>query len=316
MKRIKRIILVLVLLVIVLVGAGIFWINHIAKVGIEAGSTYALGVDTTLDGVDIGILAGRSELSGLTVANPEGFASPHFLSLGNGVVSVSLGSLTRDTVEVPEFSLTGIDMNLERIKGKSNYGVITNNLGRFESGDAEDKEETASGEEDDGKKFVIREILIRDVKVHVNYVPTAGEAVRSTVPVKELRLENVGTGSEGGVQVAELTSTLIKAIMAAALEQGGGVIPKEISGELASAMESLQPLAEVGAQLMGEAGGALQQIGGQLDGLTGQAESAEKDKSAEGSEAKEDSGTKLLKGVGGLLKPQKKGDGGKTEPPK
>ena len=218
MKRIKRIILTLILLVVILVGAGLYWIDHIAKAGIETGSTYALGVDTTLDGVDIGLLSGRSELSGLIVANPKGFKTDHFLSLSNGVLNVSLGSLARDTVEVSEFLLTGIDMNLERNKSESNYGVILGNLERFESGDTADEGEPASQEEGEGKKFVIREIVIRDVTVHVDLLPIGGEAVRTTVPLTELRLENVGTGSDEGIQVAELSATLIKAIILAAID--------------------------------------------------------------------------------------------------
>ena len=85
-KRIKWIVGAFVVVVVVLVVVVFLWIDHLAKMGIEKGSTYALGVDTTVDSVDIGILAGRSELSGLTVSNPKGFQTSHFLSLGNGVL--------------------------------------------------------------------------------------------------------------------------------------------------------------------------------------------------------------------------------------
>jgi len=257
MKRIRRIILgVIVLLVLVILSIPL-WIDRAARRGVEVGSEFALGVPTTLADADIGIFAGRTQLDGLNISNPKGFDSPHFLTLDKGRLAVSLGSLRTDTVEVPEFALEGIDVNLERKAGKANYQVIMGNLGRFES-----KEESAQDSKS-GKKFVIREILIKNVKVNVDLLPVGGSLTKTTVPIDEIRLKDVGTGSNKGVLISQLTDVLLKAIIMAAVEKGGGIIPADVLGELKGSLASLESLQQVGAQLAVNIDGTVKQITGQ-----------------------------------------------------
>ncbi len=301
MKRVKRLVLAAVVVVILIVVAAVVWIDRLAKAGVEAGGQFAFGVPTKLDSASIGILSGRSELSGLNIANPEGFETPHLLSLGNAVLDVSLGSLTGDTVEIPEFSLSGIDVNLESKGGKSNFKVILDNLGRFESSQKEPQPKKPAGE---GRKFVIREIIIRDVKANVALLPIGGSAARVTVPIEELRLKDVGTGSDRGVVLAQVAGTLLKAIMLAAMEKGAGTIPSEVLAELNGALASLAPLKDIGATLAVNVNGALKDLGTQVGAvgqqLTQQAEGAVK----QVGDAAKDAQQKLTEGLGGLLKPK------------
>lgn len=295
MKRIKRLIALGVLAIVVLIVVAVLWIDRVAKAGVEKGSTYALGVPTALDSADIGILTGRSGLNGLTVSNPAGFESPHFLHLGEGVLAVSLGTLTQDTVELSEFSLTGIDMNLEKRGGKANYQVITDNLKRFESGDAKSTEDKAA---DKGKKFIIRKIVVKDVTVHVNLMPIGGDLTKLTVPIEELQLENVGSESDKGVVVAQVVNTLVKAILMAAIEKGGGVIPNEILGELNGAMQQLESLAAMGTTLAVSVEGTLKDLSSQV----GDTAKALGETAKELGDTTKETGDKLKESLGGLLK--------------
>jgi vacuolar-type H+-ATPase subunit H len=263
MKKIKKIIVAGVVLVVVLVVVAVVFIDRIAKAGTEKGATYALGTKTTLKDADIGLVAGCSELDNLQVNNPPGFDTSHFLKLNKGVIAVSLGSLTGDTVEVPEFTLEGIDVNLEKKGASSNYQVILDNLKRFES----KSEPQPKQEKEEGKRFVIREILIKPVTAHVKLSPLP----EVTVTVPEIRLKNVGTGSDKGVMVSELTDALLKAIMMAIAEQGGSLMPKEILGELDASLKSLASLKDVGATLAVGVGGAMKELGGQASQTVQQA---------------------------------------------
>ena len=150
----KKILLLVLLVVIVAVASIPLWIDGAAKSAIEAGGTDAMGVATTLKGVDIGIFGGEASLEGLEVANPEGFAAGHFLKLGGGSVAVDFGSLMGDEVVIPRLTLTGLSLNLERTLKGSNYGAIMKNM-----------EKGAGKTDEPGKKFVIKELIIRDVNV-------------------------------------------------------------------------------------------------------------------------------------------------------
>ena len=76
-----RVLLVLVLVVVIVAAGGLFYLDRVVGASIERGGSYALGVDTELRSVRLGLLSGEFSLSGLTVANPPGFETPHFFRL-------------------------------------------------------------------------------------------------------------------------------------------------------------------------------------------------------------------------------------------
>ncbi len=212
-------------------------IDSMAKTAIVRGSTYALGVQTTLASADIGIVSGEFTMKGLEVANPEGFESDHFLRLDEGFLAVSLGSLRQDTVEVPTLALTGIDINLEKRGGRANYKIIADNLKRFESRDtADDGAQADAGKP--GKRFVIHEIIIRDVNVTVDLVPAGGALTRLEVPIEEIRMTDVGSES---MTTAELTDRVIKMILAAIVKNGAH-LPADLVNDLGGALAQLGDL--------------------------------------------------------------------------
>ncbi|MFZ4429354.1 MAG: hypothetical protein ACOYPS_03260 [Phycisphaerales bacterium] len=103
MKILKRLVLAAVVLAVLLAGGVILLlsqVDRVAKVAIEQGGTFATGTQTTVNDVSIGLFSGKFGLSGLSIANPEGFKSPAFMSLGSGGVDLSLASLSGSTIEV------------------------------------------------------------------------------------------------------------------------------------------------------------------------------------------------------------------------
>ena len=240
MKIVAKIIAVLVILILVAVVGIAFYLDTIAKGAIETGATYALGVQTTLDEADIGVFAGDFTMKGLSVANPEGFQSDHFLQLGEGYVDVSMGSLRQETVELPILTLTTVNMTLEKKGGESNYKVILDNLKRFESGEQTEP----GGEKEAGKTFVIKEVVISDINVEVDLFGVGGDLNRARVPIDEIRLTNVGAD---GADTAEVTNVIIKAIMAAVMANAAD-LPAELVNDLGGQMEGLTSLADMGIQ--------------------------------------------------------------------
>ena len=259
MKLLIKIVVVLVLLVIIALLAGLYYIDHLAKIGIEQGATYALGVDTQLDSADVEILAGEFSMSGLNVANPPGFDTAHFLKLGDGGVAVSLGTLRNHTVELPQLTLAHLDMNLEKKQGQSNYNAILDNLKRLQSGQK-------PAEPSQGKRFMVREILIEDVNVHVDLLGFGGQLSKIDVPVKKVRLTEVGTGEGGGVKFSELVSLVIQAVFLAVVENGAD-LPAELIGELQNGLAALPSLDQLGIGVQAAVGDQLQELTGKLGDL-------------------------------------------------
>lgn len=258
MKLGKKLLVAAAVLVVLLIGAFValaLTVDSLAKTGIEKGGTFALGVPTHLASADVGIMSGEFGMKGLSIENPKGFSRPEFFGLGEGKVAVSLGSLRQDVVRVPKMEFTGIRVDLERTSSGSNYNTILENVKRFENKDK------PAAPKDEGKKFIIDEIVIRDVSVRADVIGIPGASPAVTIPIREVRLKNVGT-AEGGATPAQIATVVVKAVLASAVEAGGGLIPADIAGELKGGLSQLQGLGEYGVEAIGQAGEVLKGIGG------------------------------------------------------
>ena len=239
MRRLVKI-LGLVLLVLIALGV-VLWltIDSIAKTGIERGGTYALGVPTTVDSVSLSLLGGEMRINGLTVANPEGFATPHVMKAARIEAGLRLGSLLGDTVEVNRFEIEGLDMNIEQKLGSSNMSALLNNIkAKSPGGEKKDAPKEAGG-----RKVKVERIVIRNTVAHTQVLPIGGKAATLDVKVPEIVMNNVTSDNAGGVAVPELMRRLFPAILAAVVDKAKGAIPdadlKKLSGDIASTTQAL-----------------------------------------------------------------------------
>ncbi|MDX2132676.1 MAG: hypothetical protein SFY69_11560 [Planctomycetota bacterium] len=260
MKLVKRLVIVLGVLGVLLVGGVVLaavYIDSIAKSAIEKGGTYAMGVPTTVSDVDVGLRSGTFAMRELQIANPAGFTGDHFVRLASGGVAADLGSVRAPVVEVPRLALDGIRVNLERSAAGSNYGVILDNLKRFESGGGATTPDAPS--EGDAKKFIVRELVITDVEVRLQLTGLPGDLAAVTVPIHEIRLSNVGSAS-GGMTAGQITAVVVKAVLESASERGGDLFPPEILGEIRGSLAQLQEIKGLGVEVVGKAGEAAQKL--------------------------------------------------------
>lgn len=281
MFRLLRILVVLAALVVVALLVAILFVDRVAKSAIENGGTYALGVETTLDEADVSLLGGRFALSELEVANPPGFTSPQFLRLGSGKLEVSLSSLNSDRVEIPSLVLDGLTLSLERKDGQANYDAILKSLERFGSGDGG----KAPKEPDTGpqKSYVIREVVLNDIRAEVQLLPVGGELTKTTVTIPTIRLKNVG---DDGQSMSELFAAILDGVLRAVIESGADTLPKELLKDLKKKLPDLgkeaqafqrelekslgdlgEKAGELGKDLGEKAGKALDDAKKGLDGL-------------------------------------------------
>lgn len=273
MKILKKLVIVLVVvvgLVAVLGVVGLLRIDALARNGIEFGATKALGTKTTLGSAKVGVFSGTFGMGDLSIANPAGFKSPTFFSLGEGNVAVSLASLRKDVVELPLLKFSTIRVSLEKAGGKTNYGVILDNVKKL-AGESASK---PKGKESEGKKFIVREIDIRDVKVHVDMLGTGGMADQIAsldIPIDQVKLHDVGTSGGAGVDVSTLASVIVKALLEAASAKGQGLIPAELLNDLQGHLSSLSAelakldgLKDVGVEMVAKFGEQGQHLSGQI----------------------------------------------------
>lgn len=256
MKLGLRILLAVLALVVIGVVVALLFIDSIAARAIEKSGTYALGVPTEVDSADIGLFSGEFGLDGLRVANPPGFARPDFLTLGRARLEVSLASLASDRVTVPLIALEEISLDLERTKQGTNYGAILENLERFESGEAPEPEGEAGP-----KTFLIERIVLRQVRADVDLIPIGGEATRVALTIPEIVVEDLDSD---GMTAAEICALVVKTLLQAAIEAGGGILPEDLLRDLRGRLDELEAVAS--EKVVEEVTGALEDVGKQLGG--------------------------------------------------
>ncbi len=282
----RKLIAIIIIIVVVLgfaLGGVVLYIDTIARHAVERGATTALGVTTTLDSADVGILSGEFSMQGLNVANPDGYQSPQFLDMNSGAVQVSLGTLREETVLLPHLTLDGLDLNLEKRGGKANYDAILDNLKKTEETDEPAPDES-------GKRFVIEKVTITDIMVHIDLLPEGGALTRTELPIERIELTNVGSESEKGALLSDLSGVLIKAILTAVVNKAGDLPGLALDG-LEQGLGQLSSIGEIGVQFTGE---SLTQITGGIGDLG-------ENISGEAGKALEDAGKQIQKGIGGLL---------------
>ncbi len=301
MKKVLLILGVLVLLVVLaivgLVAFGLSQFDTLAKRLVEDGGTYATGVETTVSGVDVGLQAGTLSMDGLKIANPDGYDSAHFLAMGSAFTSVDYATVSAPAIRVPEVTLTGIDVILDKTGGKANYQVILDNLKRFESGEkTEPKPESTKGQ-----KITIDHLKIEDISVSLVGVPGISQ-IAGDVNVKVPLVELEGIGGEEGMGFGELTSLIVKTVLSAAVEAGGGIIPGDILGELSGGLGQLTSISGMGVNVLGDMGGKIGGVGkGVMEGAQKQVDDAVGQTQEKVGEAVDDAANQAKEKLGGLF---------------
>lgn len=284
--KIVKILVVLAVLALLLVGALVagayFFRGSIIKQVIERGGTYATGVETTLDSAELEFGPPSLTLDGLQVANPDGFDSPYFLRIDDGSTAFDT-----DAGEVGTLAFDGVDMYLDGVGEGSNYNTILANLDRFESGDGD-----AAGSDADSN-LVIRSLVIENVEVHVRNVPGLAQLTGDVaIEIPRVELNDLG---EEPMSWGEMFSLVIKTLVTATIENGGGILPANMLDNLSGSLGQLASLdGEVVTRLTE---GARDALDGARDRVDDAVEGA-KDKAGE---AVDNARDKARDAIGGFL---------------
>jgi len=217
MRKTRRILFVALLLLLAVVVAAALGVDMLAKLGVEKGGSYALGVQTTVERISLSPARGKLQMVGLRISNPEGFSSPYLMKSGRFDMEFRPGSLLTQTVEMSRFELDGLDVNIEQRVLDNNVTRIVENLKRFETDRQDQKRQ--------GKKVHVDRIVIRNVTANFHLLSDLVAAEPITVKLDEIELADVASDRAGGVVIAELFRRLVPAIIDAILTGSEGKVP-------------------------------------------------------------------------------------------
>jgi hypothetical protein len=251
MKKILIRIAVISVAVLVVVGiVVILFLGQIVKKGVETAGPMITKVDVKLNKASVSLL-GSAGLKGLFVGNPPGYKTDSAIKVGEVSVSLKPLSVLSDKIIVESVKVKSPEITVEGSPTDNNLTKIQANVNAAAGGGqaAEKKPEQKAG----GKKIQITDLTITGAKVHVNMPVTFGKTV--TVPLPDIHLTNLGTGSDG-LTPAELTKKVMSELM-------GEIVPAITKGVADLGKGAL----DVGKGAGGEAEKGVEKVTGGLKGL-------------------------------------------------
>jgi len=212
---IAKIILGILIVLVILVVAGILFIDIVAKTAVVKGVPLVLGDDisASVNHLHIEPLNLRMEIGDLIIGNPKGYSEDgHAFKLGEVIADIDGNTVTKDKIRVEHLRLKDIEVVYERGLLSSNLDEI---LSRLEKKEKEEKEEKPKEEKKESKEktFQIDKIEIENVGVSLKIKGLAGKA---PIAVSMDPLENLGAEGEG-ITALDLTYEILGAIIKKAI---------------------------------------------------------------------------------------------------
>lgn len=254
-KILVRICIVIVALVVIAALAIHLFLDGAVKKGVETVGSKMTKVDVTLHGVHISLLSGSGKIVGLVVGNPDGYKTPHAISVGKAALVLKPGSLLADKLVINSIDVDSPEITFEGGLSNDNLKQIRNNLNETTSSNGPGGSNTVAGatpkeEKKANKKLEVDDFQITNAKLDVRI-----SGVEKSLTLPTIHLSNLGTGPDG-ITAAELTKKVIGAIESAA------------ETEVASNLGDLTKDAEKLTKGLGKgAGGSLTNVTKGLGGL-------------------------------------------------
>jgi len=272
-KTIRTVVIAVIVLIVVVGVLFSMFGNAAIKGAVEKVATSTLGVEVTIDDLDLSILGGSVSFDDLIIDNPEGYEHDSFLELGKAHIDVAIGSLLSDKVSINTLQLDGITLVLEQKGLSSNLQTIMKNLPKSE-------EEAAAKE--GGKDLEIKTLEITNLTVKTN-LPIPGKSDTIVLKLSDIKMQDLGTDSK--MDVAVLTSKILGAIATGIAQEGTGLLPKSITGPIGDELEKLKNI---------DFGGTVEKSKELLQGGT--------EAGKEAIESTKEAGKEITEGLKGLFK--------------
>jgi hypothetical protein len=223
-KWILRIVIgVLVLLVIAGV-VGFFSLNTIVKKGVETVGPIVTKTDVKLTSATVSPFSGSGGLHGLVVGNPPGYKTDAAIKVGDIKVNVEARTLLSAVAVVDSIAIDAPEIMFEGSLTENNLKTILDNVKSL-SGTDEKSGTTKPAE--GGRKFRVKDLVIRRGKIHVT-LNALKQTASASLPLPEIHITNIGNDSDGA-STAELVEQVLGQILQSAVQE---VSTKALTKEL------------------------------------------------------------------------------------
>jgi len=203
----KKLLFTVVLIAVLVVGGGIFYLDSLARRAIEVAGSRALQTEVTVESVSLSPLSGKGSISAMVVANPAGFSAANAFELGEISVALNLRSLGSEQIEVESIIIDSPLITYENMGRSDNLSTLLGNIERQDN----------AGETEPGAAAA-PELIIRDFRILNPRLDLITPVVSAPVVIEDIILTDIGTGANAGATVKQVSRLLLTRIRRAILE--------------------------------------------------------------------------------------------------
>lgn len=241
----KKVLLIIGAVLLVLLVALMLSLGHIIKAAVNTAGPKLAGVPVRLEKVIVNPLSGMVRIKGLVVGNPEGFNTPSAMELNDFKVKIKMSSLFSDAIVIEQILIDAPQITYEKSLKSSNLSTLQANLAPKET--AEPKPEAApepKKEKGPAKKVIIDDFQLNGAIVNVTITALGGKKL--TVPLPDIKMQNIGRDS-GGTSPAEVISEVFSSITKAvgeAVASAGNIAGDALQGAAGAAGDAAKGAAD------------------------------------------------------------------------
>jgi hypothetical protein len=207
----KKVIIGVVLIIVVAIGGGVFYVlnnlDSLVKAAIETYGSQATQTAVRVDKVKINLADGAGAISGLTIANTNGFAMPYAFSLGEIRTGIDLQSLQQEPYVIDEITVLAPQVFVEINKdNKTNLNELKKNLSAGMPAKSGNKSVAPPAESSTKEpRLIIRRVTFADGTIQARAAALDNKEYQLKLP--SLDMKNLG-GTKGAT-ASELASEII-----------------------------------------------------------------------------------------------------------
>jgi len=205
-----------------LVAVAIVWARSGATIAghIEDVARETLGVETRIENLQVGLWDGKMNVEKMTVNNFDGFTTPYLLQARGLELQIKPATLLADTVEVEQFAIKNIAVNIEQ-------RFIHNNLWQL----WQKLQSSDRGREKSGKKLKLTfdAIGVNDSTVNVSLSPTGLTSKTVTFQIPPWELQDISPEKLQTMRTGEFIRQFISGILKTIVSQGKDKMPDRLS---------------------------------------------------------------------------------------
>ena len=244
----KKIILSLLLVIVVAIAGSLYYVfsnlDDLIKEAIETYGSEATQTSVRVDSVKLKLTEGSGGISGLTIANPDGFTFPNAFSLGETRLGIDLQSLQEEPYIIDEIVVIAPEIYVEMDKdNNTNLNVLKNNLMASLPATDEAVEEVPDAETPDAAaaepRLIIRKIKFADGLIKAKIAALGNKEYKLKLPSIEMN----DLGGSKGLTPTELTNEVISRLSDEASKQ----VKQKLKDELKAKLEAKK--AEIKAKI-------------------------------------------------------------------